>query len=65
MVLHFVTHAVTERQILAHAKVVLNVPAELILRIFNQWIADALRELRRQAGFERGEIRELKSAESC
>src|SRR6185369_4696271 len=56
-------HAVAERQVLAHAKVVLNIPAELILSILHGRIADALRELGRQSGFECIDIRELKSAE--
>ena len=63
MILHFVTHAVAERQILAHAEIVLNVPAELILPILHRRIADALRVLRRQSGFESSEIGKLKRAE--
>src|SRR6185369_15666666 len=55
--------AVAERQILAHAKIVLNVPAELILSILHRRITDALRELGRQSCFESVEIRELKSPE--
>src|SRR6185369_8049958 len=63
VILKLVTHAVAERQVLAHAKVVLNIPAELILSILHGRIADALRELGRQSGFECIDIRELKSAE--
>src|SRR6185369_4160635 len=62
VILKLVTHAVAERQVLAHAKVVLNVPAELILSILHSRVADALCELSRQSGFESIDIRELKSA---
>ncbi len=57
------SRAVAQRQIFAHAIVVLNVPAKLILAILHRRIADALRELRRQSGFKRSEIGELESAE--
>src|ERR1043165_7507794 len=58
------THAVTQREVLAHAPIVLHVPAELRLTVLDGRIANALRELRRQSGLERGEVRKLKSPES-
>src|SRR5215467_9815878 len=47
VILHFMTHAVAERQVFAHAIIVLHVPAKLILAILHRRIADALRVLRR------------------
>ena len=55
-------HAVTERQILSHAEIVLNVPAKLILPVLHRRIADALRVLRRQSRFVSSEIGKLKRA---
>src|ERR671926_730718 len=57
------SRAVAQRQVLAHAKVVLNVPAKLILAILHRRIADALRVLRGQSRFISSEICELESAE--
>src|SRR5688500_18553081 len=57
-------HAVAQRQVLLHTKIVLHVPAELIMRILDERIADALRVLRRQASLVCGEVRELKSSKS-
>src|SRR5262249_23740096 len=62
VVLHFMTHAVAERQVFAHAIIVLHVPAKLILAILHCRIAEPLCVLRGQCELERRPVRELKSA---
>ena len=61
VILKLVANSKTDRQVLPHSIVILNVPAELILAILDRRIADASRELSRPFIFERLEIGKLES----